>query len=189
MAFDGMRFWAAYAEPSCTPTRIAINTGRHPVRTGLLAVLWPGQTEGLSPKEVTIAEVLSQAGYRTAMWGKWHVGELEEHSPVNQGYEYAYYGLYNGAPYTWPDSAAMYEGQDPGGAGYFYDFPGEQAYKEETGIHISPGYYQERQGEKRQPLDFPVSRKGLADFEQECYRQIIGYVKDKAKSDKPFFIY
>lgn len=39
MAFEGMRFWSGYAEPSCTPTRIAINTGRHPVRTGLLTVL------------------------------------------------------------------------------------------------------------------------------------------------------
>ncbi|MEE8538990.1 MAG: sulfatase-like hydrolase/transferase, partial [Woeseiaceae bacterium] len=63
MAFEGMRFWAAYAEPSCTPSRIAIMTGRHPVRTGLLSVLWPGQTEGLSAKEVTAAEVLSAAGY------------------------------------------------------------------------------------------------------------------------------
>ncbi len=62
MAAEGMRFWTAYAEPSCTPSRIAINTGRHPVRTGLLSVLWPGQTEGLSGKEVTVAEVLSQAG-------------------------------------------------------------------------------------------------------------------------------
>ncbi|MHC4240659.1 MAG: sulfatase-like hydrolase/transferase, partial [Planctomycetota bacterium] len=46
MAYAGMRFWSAYAEPSCTPSRIAINTGRHPVRTGLLSVLWPGQIEG-----------------------------------------------------------------------------------------------------------------------------------------------
>ena len=46
MAHEGMRFWAAYAEPSCTPSRIAINTGRHPVRTGLLSVLWPGQHDG-----------------------------------------------------------------------------------------------------------------------------------------------
>ena len=99
LAFDGMRFWSAYAEPSCTQTRIAINTGRHPVRTGLLTVLWPGQTEGLSPKEVTIAEVISKADYHTAMWGKWHLGELPEHSPANQGYDYSYYGLYNGAPY------------------------------------------------------------------------------------------
>ena len=43
MAAEGMRFNAAYSEPSCTPSRIAINTGRHPVRTGLLAVLWPGR--------------------------------------------------------------------------------------------------------------------------------------------------
>ena len=41
MALEGMRFWSSYAEPSCTPSRIAINTGRHPVRTGLLSVLWP----------------------------------------------------------------------------------------------------------------------------------------------------
>jgi arylsulfatase len=70
MAKEGMAFWSAYAEPSCTPTRIAINTGRHPVRTGLLSVLWPGQIEGLSPKEETVAEVLSKAGYHTAMCGK-----------------------------------------------------------------------------------------------------------------------
>jgi len=75
MALDGTRFWSAYAEPSCTPSRIAINTGRHPVRTGLLSVLWPGQDEGLSDDEVTVAEVLSDAGYSTAMWGKWHLGE------------------------------------------------------------------------------------------------------------------
>jgi arylsulfatase len=51
MAYEGMRFWSAYSEPSCTPSRIAINTGRHPFRTGLLAVLWPGQTDGLSAEE------------------------------------------------------------------------------------------------------------------------------------------
>ena len=56
LAHEGMRFWTAYAEPSCTPSRIAINTGRHPVRMGLLSVLWPGQTEGLSSKEVTVAD-------------------------------------------------------------------------------------------------------------------------------------
>ena len=60
-------------------------TGRHPVRTGLLSVLWPGMEDGLSPDEVTTAEILSEAGYDTAMWGKWHLGELPEHSPENQG--------------------------------------------------------------------------------------------------------
>ena len=189
LAFDGMRFWSAYAEPSCTPTRIAINTGRHPVRTGLLTVLWPGQTEGLSPKEVTIAEVLSDADYHTAMWGKWHLGELPEHSPANQGYDYSYYGLYNGAPYSWPDSADMYDGKDPAGAAFFYDFPGEEAYHKESGISITPGFYHQEKGEKRIPVDLPTTRKGLSDFEQESYEQIVQYIKDKSESDKPFFVY
>ena len=77
MAYQGMRFWSSYAEPSCTPSRVAIMTGRHPVRTGLTTVLWPGQPDGLSPAEVTLPEVLSAAGYSTAMWGKWHLGRLE----------------------------------------------------------------------------------------------------------------
>ena len=142
MAHEGMRFWSAYAEPSCTPTRIAINTGRHPVRTGLLTVLWPGQEEGLSPKEVTVAEVLSKAGYHTAMWGKWHLGDLPEHAPENQGYDYAYYGLFNGAPDAWPFSADFYEQNMPNpGAPPFYDFPGVEEYKESTGIDLSVAGY------------------------------------------------
>jgi arylsulfatase len=115
MAKEGMRFWSAYAEPSCTPTRIAINTGRDPVRTGLLSVLWPGQTDGLPAAEVTIAELLSDAGYHTAMWGKWHLGDLPEHAPENQGYDYAYYGLFNGAPDAWQDSLNANKAPDPVG--------------------------------------------------------------------------
>jgi arylsulfatase A-like enzyme len=113
MAAEGMRFRAAYSEPSCTPSRVAINTGRHPVRTGLTAVLWPGAKEGLAAEEVTIAEVLSDAGYDTAMWGKWHMGDLPEHAPENQGYDYAYYGLFNGAADGWPTASNFYERNMP----------------------------------------------------------------------------
>ena len=188
MAFEGMRFWAAYAEPSCTPTRIALNTGRHPVRTGMLSVLWPGQPEGLSPKEVTIAEVLKKAGYETAMWGKWHLGELETYAPENQGYDYAYYGLYNGAPYAWPDAAKMYQGKSPPGSAMFYDFPGEKQYKKVTGVRLSPGFYEGHKGGKRKPVH-EVSQQGLVEFESESARQLITWVRAKARSDKPFFIY
>ncbi len=191
MAFAGMRFWAAYAEPSCTPSRIAINTGRHPVRTGLLSVLWPGQTEGLSPEEVTVAEILSQAGYHTAMWGKWHLGELPEQAPENQGYDYAYYGLFNGAPDMWPDSAALY-GEPTSLRGPFYDFPGVDKYKEMTGIDLSVAGYVGRKGQGRTPIEGVAGQLGgkrQAAFEEESSRQIIDYVKDKAKTDRPFFIY
>ncbi len=191
MASEGMRFWAAYAEPSCTPSRIAINTGRHPVRTGLLSVLWPGQTEGLSPKEVTIAEVLSKAGYHTAMWGKWHLGELPEQAPENQGYDYAYYGLFNGAPDAWPESAALFDQPTPFKSP-FYDYPGNEEYKEMTGIDLSVAGYVGRKGKGRKPIEGlagKLSVKRQDAFEKESIRQITDYVKDKAKSNNPFFIY
>ena len=191
MAREGMRFWAAYAEPSCTPSRIAINTGRHPVRTGLLSVLWPGQTEGLSPEEVTLAEVLSKAGYHTAMWGKWHLGELKEQAPENQGFDYAYYGLFNGAPDAWPGSAALFNQPTPFKSP-FYDFPGVEKYKERTGIDLSVAGYTGEKGKGRKPIEGPAGKLSVERqdfFEKESIKQILDFVKDKGKSDKPFFIY
>ncbi|MBW2613967.1 MAG: sulfatase-like hydrolase/transferase, partial [Deltaproteobacteria bacterium] len=192
MAFEGMRFWTAYAEPSCTPSRIAINTGRHPVRTGLLSVLWPGQTDGLSGKEVTIAEVLSKAGYNTAMWGKWHLGEEPEHLPESQGYDYAYYGLWNGAPDNWPGSYDLYKDGPSVHKSMFYDFPGEEEYLKRTGIDLSVAGYVGRKGKGRKPIEGIAGKLGpdrQEAFEAESIKQITAYVKDKAKGDKPFFIY
>lgn len=191
MAREGMRFWHAYAEPSCTPTRIAINTGRHPVRTGLLSVLWPGQTEGLSPNEVTIAEVLSSAGYNTAMWGKWHLGDEPEHAPENQGYDYAYYGLFNGAPDAWQDSYRTNEKPDPVAAA-FYDFPGYDEYEERTGIDLSVAGYVGHKGKGRKPIEGPAGKLGFGRqeaFENASNEQMIAWIKEKNKTDRPFFVY
>jgi arylsulfatase len=191
MAQEGMRFWSAYAEPSCTPTRIAINTGRHPVRTGLLSVLWPGQTDGLPAAEVTIAELLSEAGYNTAMWGKWHLGDLPEHAPENQGYDYAYYGLFNGAPDAWQDSYNANKAPDPVAAA-FYDFPGYDEYQARTGIDLSIAGYVGEKGKGRKPIEGPAGTLGFGRqeaFENASNKQMIDYVKTAAKSDKPFFIY
>jgi len=192
MAFEGMRFWSAYAEPSRTPSRIAILTGRHQLRTGLISVLWPGQDEGLSSKEVTTAEVLSKAGYNTAMWGKWHLGELPEYAPENQGFDYAYYGVWNGAPDSWQDSYEMYqEGPKPHAAA-FPDFPGEEVYKKQTGIDLSVAGYVGHKKKGRKPIEGPAGKLGIGRqeaFEDESIKQIKDYIKDKAKDDDPFFIY
>lgn len=187
MASEGMRFWSAYAEPSCTPTRIAIMTGRHPVRTGLLTVLWPGQTDGLSPDEVTVAEVLSDADYHTAMWGKWHLGDEAEFAPENQGFDYAYYGLFNGAPDWWQ---ASYE--DKTGTFPFADFPGYDEYLARTGIDMSVGGYVGEKGKGRKPIDGlagELSPERQEAFENESITQITKWIKEKAQSDKPFFVY
>ena len=199
MASEGMRFYHAYSQPSCTPSRVAINTGRHPVRTGLLSVLWPGQTDGLSPDEVTLAEVLSEAGYDTAMWGKWHMGELPQQAPENQGFGRSYYGLYNGAVDFWSDSAEFYnnpENTPPNAAvSPFYDFPGKKEYEELTGIDVTLAGYQFNKAAgdtKRHPIEGVagiLSKDRQEAFEEESIDQITQYIEDHEDSDKPFFIY
>jgi len=89
LAAEGVSLMRMYSEPSCTPTRAASLTGRHAVRTGLKEVKVALVGEGLPKEEVTIAEVLSEAGYNTSHIGKWHQGDIEEAFPHNQGFDFA----------------------------------------------------------------------------------------------------
>jgi arylsulfatase len=93
-ASQGIALNRMYTEPSCTPTRAALLTGRHPVRTGIKEVKVALVGEGLGANEVTIAEVLSEAGYNTSHVGKWHQGDIEEAYPHNQGFDYAAFPLH-----------------------------------------------------------------------------------------------
>jgi len=94
LAQESMSLFRMYTEPSCTPTRAAFLTGRHAVRTGIKEVKVALVGEGLPEDEVTIAEVLSEAGYNTAHIGKWHQGDIEECYPHNQGFDYAAFPLH-----------------------------------------------------------------------------------------------
>jgi arylsulfatase A len=98
MAAEGTRFTDFYVTaPVCTPSRSSLMTGCYPLRVDMSRsaagpfVLLPGDKKGLNPSEKTIAEILKDAGYRTACIGKWHLGDQPEFMPNNQGFDY-YYG-------------------------------------------------------------------------------------------------
>ena len=83
MAREGLRLTSFYAAPSCTPSRAQLLTGRYPVRSGELAPTGPGSPIGLPQNEITIAEALKAQGYRTGMFGKWHLGDFASQPAFN----------------------------------------------------------------------------------------------------------
>src|SRR5512145_2675948 len=104
MAEEGMAFMTFYAQPSCTPGRAAMQTGRIPNRSGMTTVAFQGEGGGLPAAEWTLASVLKQAGYQTFFTGKWHLGEDDYALPNAHGYdEMKYAGLYHLNAYTYAD--------------------------------------------------------------------------------------
>ncbi len=94
MAAGGLKLLCTYAQPTCTPTRAALNTGRIPTRSGLTRPTLSGEVPKVNTwaDEVTAAKLLSDAGYRTAISGKWHLGESKGSLPHEVGYD-EYYGI------------------------------------------------------------------------------------------------
>lgn len=104
LAAEGMQFLSFYAQPSCTPGRAAMQTGRIPNRSGMTTVAFQGQGGGLPAAEWTLASVLKTGGYKTFFAGKWHLGEADYALPNAQGYdEMKYAGLYHLNAYTYAD--------------------------------------------------------------------------------------
>ena len=106
MAREGMQFWSFYGQPSCTPGRAALITGRIPNRSGMTTVAFPGQGGGLPKEEWTLASVLKKAGYSTFFAGKWHLGEADDAMPIAHGFDVMKnVTLYHLNAYTYADPA------------------------------------------------------------------------------------
>ncbi|HEX5102800.1 MAG TPA: sulfatase-like hydrolase/transferase [Pirellulaceae bacterium] len=97
LAAGGTILDSFYVQPVCSPTRSALMTGRYPTRTGVYTVVRPHARWGLPLEERTLADALRQAGYHTAVCGKWHLGEFETaYQPTHRGFD-EQYGHFFGA--------------------------------------------------------------------------------------------
>jgi arylsulfatase A-like enzyme len=92
LAQQGMRFQNFNVESDCVPTRSALMTGRHPIRTGAVQSVPAGLPQGIHPWERTLPQILKEAGYATGMFGKWHLGDRDGRFPHQRGFD-EWYGI------------------------------------------------------------------------------------------------
>jgi arylsulfatase len=183
LASEGMYFTNFYGQPSCTPGRAAIQTGRNPNRSGMTTVAFQGQGGGLPEAEWTLASVLKEAGYNTYFTGKWHLGESDYALPNAQGYDQMKYAfLYHMNAYTYPDPA------------WHKNMP--EALREEF-AKITKGSLSGNAGEEAKE-DFKVigdadtpdeGKVGIKCLDAYVEKAAIEFLEEAAKTpDTPFFI-
>ena len=92
LAAEGLTCLNFNVESDCVPTRSALMTGRHPIRTGALQSVPAGLPQGIHPWERTLPQILREAGYATGMFGKWHLGDRDGRFPHQRGFD-EWYGI------------------------------------------------------------------------------------------------
>lgn len=135
LANDGTRLESFYGEPVCTPSRAALMTGRYPMRLGLQTlVIFPSHTFGLPTDERTLPQALKEAGYRTLMVGKWHLGHADKkYWPQNRGFDHFYGNVMGEVNYFTRERGGVIDWQRNGKflkeEGYYTTLIGNEAVK------------------------------------------------------------
>jgi len=165
LAAEGTRLTNFNVEAQCTPSRSAIMTGRFAIRSGTHSVPVGGAIDGLTQWEVTIAKLLSGAGYATGHFGKWHLGSDAGRLPSDQGFD-EWYGI----PRTTDEST----------------WPSQPAAKAANVqfMQIMEG----RKGQKsRDVVVYDLEQRRLIDA--EITRRTIDFMKRSVQAGKPFYAY
>ncbi|WP_171096012.1 sulfatase-like hydrolase/transferase [Ruegeria sp. HKCCD9179] len=189
-AAEGMSLMRMYTEPSCTPTRTAMLTGRHPVRAGVEEVKVALVGEGLAAEEVTIAEILKEEGYNTAHVGKWHQGDIEQAYPHNQGFDWAAFPLHQQVQLSLMTRDAMVAnnmlGYHPSGQSNQFQLDERfKPYGLVTGVEGETG------GQAREVDMAPGEEWTQAKYEEmnlRYQRQALEQLERLASQDAPFFM-
>ena len=168
LASEGMPLLNFNVEAQCTPSRAALMTGRYAVRTGNGSVPIDTPLYGLVQWEVTMAEMLSDAGYATGIFGKWHLGHTEGRFPIDQGFD-EWFGIPNSTDESfWPDNPLFDPTSDP--------FARVE--------HIMQG----RKGGKAENLRVYDSKERLL-IDKELTDRTIDFMRRQKSAGKPFFAF
>jgi len=166
LAQEGTRFTNFNAEAQCTPTRSALMTGRYPVRSGTFRVPAPGEPGhyGLSPWEYTMGNLFSDAGYATACWGKWHLGNVRGRIPTDQGFD-EWWGITESSDEAAWSSHPMFP-------------PGVPTPKIKTAV---------KGGDIEVADEFNVETRPFMD--EKITEKTINFIRRNHAEDRPFFAY
>jgi arylsulfatase A-like enzyme len=165
LAAEGLLLQNFNVESDCVPTRSALMTGRHPIRTGCLQSVPPGLPQGLTRKEVTLAQLLSARGYATAHYGKWHLGDVQGRYPSDRGFD-EWYGI----PRTTDES------QFTASVGY------------DPAVADVPFIMQGRAGEPSSPVE-EYNLESRRRIDEALVERSLGFIRRNHAAGRPFFLY
>ena len=167
IAAEGFQLTNFNVEAECTPSRAALMTGRYGIRTRQQPKGPPrGIWYGLTKWEITLAEMLLDAGYATGMFGKWHLGDAAGRYPTDQGFD-EWYGIPNSSDQAfWPDS---------------------DSFQKDTGVEFTRIMTSKR---NQMPKKHEVyGRAKRATIDREITDHALDFMRRKAKTQQPFFAY
>jgi arylsulfatase len=169
IADEGFQLTNFNVEAECTPSRSALMTGRYGIRTRQRQDGPPrGVWYGITKWEVTLAEMLSDSGYATGMFGKWHLGDTQGRYPTDQGFD-EWIGIPRSSDRAfWPDSNSFTPGSHPSA----------------VFTHVMSA----KRGQKPKELGV-YDRAKRATIDREITDHAIDFIQRKAKENQPFFLY
>jgi len=175
LAREGLRLTQFLVEPACTPSRAALMTGQYSIRNGLSLLSAPGSPFQMPAKAYTLGKLFKDAGYATAMFGKWHLGGNEQARPTAHGFD-EFYGI---PPDTsWSDAITA----------PFLTMTHSLAVPESVLIEKGPWIEQQTAGGAVKRVK-PFTPEVRAEIDNELTERSIEFMKRQSAAGKPFFVY
>ncbi|MEV8212955.1 sulfatase-like hydrolase/transferase [Leifsonia sp. NPDC077715] len=179
LAGEGLKLLNFNVESQCTPSRSALLTGRHPIRSGTQTVDVTGGADGMTQWEVTSARALSDAGYATGMWGKWHLGsDPEARSPIDFGFDEAVWSPRTADEVLWTTQSYF-----PNGTVTAAPYTGPL----EIPLEYEP-IYSRRKGEQHEVVG-TYDADFRAGFDRKITEWAIDFMRRSHDEGKPFYTY